>query len=55
MLAMVVTSLHIACAEAGKANILLTTDDRLVRKAAMHSSMLQVRLQNSILWLLEDC
>lgn len=46
-------ALHISCAEAGNADILLTTDDRLIRKAAMHSSMLQVRLQNPILWLLE--
>ena len=46
-------ALHIACAEAGDADILLTTDDRLVRKAAMHSSVVQVRLQNPTLWLLE--
>lgn len=46
-------ALHIVCAEAGNADILLTTDDRLIRKAAMHNSMLQVRVQNPILWLLE--
>lgn len=46
-------ALHIACAEAGNANILLTTDDRLLRKAASKRSVLQVRLQNPILWLLE--
>ena len=46
-------ALHIACAEAGNADILLTTDDRLLRKAASKRSMLQVRLQNPILWLLE--
>lgn len=46
-------ALHIACAEAGNADILLTTDDRLVRRAVMHSSMLEVRVQNPILWLLE--
>ena len=46
-------SLHIACAEMGNAEILLTTDDRLMRKAAMHSSVLQVRVQNPVLWLLE--
>ncbi len=31
-------ALHIACAEVGNADILLTTDDRLMCKAAMHSS-----------------
>ena len=46
-------TLHIACAEAGNADILLTTDDRLSRKAAKHSNVLQVRLQNPVLWLLE--
>jgi predicted nucleic acid-binding protein len=45
-------SLHIACAEMGNAEM-LTTDDRLIRKAAMHSSVLQVRVQNPVLWLLE--
>ena len=46
-------TLHIACAEAGNADILLTTDDRLSRKAAKHSNVLQVRLQNPVLWMLE--
>ncbi|MBD2309944.1 PIN domain-containing protein [Chroococcidiopsis sp. FACHB-1243] len=46
-------ALHIACAEAGNADILLTTDDRLIRKAATYDNMLQVRVQNPILWLLE--
>lgn len=46
-------ALQIACAEAGNADILLTTDDRPIRKAAMHNSMLKVRVQNPILWLLE--
>lgn len=46
-------SLHIGCAEMGNADILLTTDDRLMRKAAIHNSVLQVRVQNPVLWLLE--
>lgn len=46
-------ALHIACAEEGDANIFLTTDDRLMRKAEMHSSMLKVKLKNPIFWLLE--
>lgn len=46
-------ALHIACAEVGNADILLTTDDRFVRKAVLHSSVMQVGLNNPILWLLE--
>lgn len=46
-------ALHVACAEARNANVLLTTDDRLIRKAATYDSMLQVKVQNPILWLLE--
>jgi predicted nucleic acid-binding protein len=46
-------ALHIACAEEGSADIFLTTDDRLVNKAAMYDSMLKVKLTNPIFWLLE--
>ncbi len=41
---------HIACAEAGNAHILLTTDDRMLRLAARHSAMLQVRVENPFQW-----
>jgi predicted nucleic acid-binding protein len=46
-------ALHIACAEAGDTDILLTTDDRLLRKAAKPSHVLKVKLENPIIWLLE--
>lgn len=46
-------ALHIACAEEKTADILLTTDDRLIHKTAINDSMLQVKVQNPILWLLE--
>jgi predicted nucleic acid-binding protein len=44
---------HIACAEAGNAAIFLTTDDRMLRLAARHSAMLQVRVENPLRWVLE--
>ncbi|MBE9053653.1 PIN domain-containing protein [Nostocales cyanobacterium LEGE 11386] len=44
---------HIACAEAGEADIFLTTDDRLLRLAARNSTMLQVRVENPLRWVLE--
>lgn len=46
-------ALHVACAEAGNADILLTTDDRMLRLAARHSAMLQVRVENPFRWLME--
>ena len=46
-------ALHIACAEAGKADVLLTTDDRLLRKATRLRRLLQVRVENPIVWLIE--
>ena len=46
-------ALHLACAEASRATALLTTDDRLVRWAARQSDMLQVKVANPAIWLLE--
>lgn len=46
-------ALHIACAEVGKADILLTTDDRMLRLAARHSYLLQVKVENPLRWLME--
>ncbi len=47
-------SLHVACAEKGRANVLLTTDDKLVRKAAEKKAALTVRLENPVKWLMEE-
>lgn len=47
-------ALHIACAEKGKADVLLTTDDDLLRKASDKKGALQVRLENPVRWLMED-
>ena len=44
-------ALHIACAESGGADVLLTTDDRMVRLAKRHSTQLQVPVENPYTWL----
>ncbi|PLZ93497.1 hypothetical protein CEN44_03100 [Fischerella muscicola CCMEE 5323] len=46
-------ALHIACGEAGKADFLLTTDDRMLRLAVKHKDLLQVRVENPLRWLME--
>ena len=46
-------ALHIACAESGGADVLLTTDDRMLRLAKRHSAQLQVRVENPYAWLQE--
>lgn len=46
-------ALHIACAEAGKARVLLTTDDRMLAKARALKDALRVKVTNPILWLME--
>jgi len=44
-------ALHIACAESGGADVLLTTDDRMLRLAKRHSAQLHVRVENPYTWL----
>ena len=46
-------ALHIACAETAKVDVLLTTDDRLVRRARRLSANLKVRVANPVDWLQE--
>ncbi|MBE0428015.1 MAG: PIN domain-containing protein [Nitrospirae bacterium] len=46
-------ALHIACAEKGKADILLTTDDDFLRKASQCKDTLKVRVENPVRWLME--
>jgi predicted nucleic acid-binding protein len=43
---------HIACAEFAEADILLTTDDRLLKRAARHTVQIQVKLSNPVTWLI---
>ena len=45
---------HIACAEKGQADVLLTTDDHLLKKAMSHREFLKVRLENPLRWLMEE-
>ena len=47
-------ALHIACAESGKAEVLLTTDDKLIRRAAARSTELHIRVVNPLVWLTES-
>lgn len=46
-------ALHIACAESGDADILLTTDDRMLRLAKRYQLHLRVRVENPHTWLQE--
>jgi predicted nucleic acid-binding protein len=46
-------ALHIACAEEGGADVLLTTDDDLLRKASQRSDVLKIKLENPVKWLME--
>ena len=47
-------ALHIACAEKGQADALLTTDDHLLKKAISHREFIRVRLENPLRWLTEE-
>jgi predicted nucleic acid-binding protein len=46
-------ALHLACAESGGADVFLTTDDGLLRKAAAYAGQLRVRVGNPLVWLRE--
>lgn len=46
-------ALHIACAEAAKADVLITTDDRLRRRAKTHADRLNVLVQNPLTWVMD--
>ncbi|PSB02174.1 PIN domain-containing protein [Merismopedia glauca] len=46
-------SLHIACAETGKADVMLTVDYRLLRKTATYRQELIVTVANPVTWLME--
>ena len=46
-------ALHVACAEAGKADIFLTTDDQLLKKLRQHSDKIKVKAANPLEWIEE--
>lgn len=43
-------SFHIACAEASQADVLLTTDDRLLKRAMRYKDRIQVQVSNPVTW-----
>jgi len=43
-------ALHVACAEKGKAEILLTTDDNLLSKTLKNRRALKVKIENPLKW-----
>ena len=44
-------ALHIACAESGEADVFLTTDDAVIRRAKRLRSQLHVQVENPDAWL----
>ena len=46
-------SLHLACAESAKADVFLSTDDRLLKLAKRLSKRLKIRVMNPLAWVEE--
>ncbi len=46
-------ALHIACAEKGNVDVLLTTDDSFLRRALRNDMELKVMVKNPVNWLME--
>lgn len=47
-------AVHLACAESGKADVFLTTDDQLLNLAKRLAKELQVRVENPLDWMKEN-
>ena len=47
-------AVHLACAESGKADVFLTTDDRLLKLAKRVAKKLNVRVENPLDWMKEN-
>lgn len=45
-------SFHIACAETAEVDVLLTTDDRLIKRAIRYQDQLRVIINNPVNWLM---
>ncbi len=43
-------SFHIACAEASQADVVLTTDDRLLKRVMRYKDRIQVQVSNPVTW-----
>ena len=46
-------AVHLACAESGGADIFLSTDDRLLKRAKRHAKKIRVKVANPLDWLKE--
>lgn len=44
---------HIASAERSQADVFLTTDDRLIKKAKTNSQLINIKINNPVQWLAE--
>lgn len=49
-----IDALHLACAESSKADIFLTTDDKLIKRAAQIAQQLQIEVNNPLHWLVQQ-
>lgn len=47
-------ALHLACAESGNVDVILSTDDRLVHRCADRDMDLHVRVVNPLAWIQEE-
>ena len=47
-------ALHLACAEAARVDVMLTTDDRFVRKASRGDGRPRVAVRNPLFWSQEN-
>ncbi|MDX2030400.1 MAG: PIN domain-containing protein [Blastocatellia bacterium] len=46
-------ALHIACAESGRCDFFLTTDDKLLKRAQKYAADIEVQVTNPLTWLQE--
>jgi predicted nucleic acid-binding protein len=46
-------AVHLACSESGKADVFLTTDDRLLKLAKRLAKKLHVKVENPLDWMKE--
>ena len=44
-------ALHLACAESGRTDVFLTTDDKLLKRTTRFVEQLHVRVANPLKWL----
>ncbi len=46
-------ALHLACAEEGKAEVFLTTDQNLIKKSTKNLEKIKVKVKNPLNWIME--